>query len=118
MQAKDVELHTGGVDRPYKELGVVKAKASAGSLYSNAPDMESVNDELKQKAASLGANAVINIEYRRGMSLMSYKNLWAEGVAVLMETDEVECRFCAEKIKRAAIKCRFCGSDLAAAQGT
>ena len=57
---------------------------------------------------------MINVSYSRGMSLMSYEVLKAVGTAVIVESDEVNCPFCAETIKRAAKKCKHCGSDLAA----
>ena len=57
---------------------------------------------------------MIHVEYNRGMSLTSYKVLRASGIAVILESDEVRCPFCAETIKREAIKCRYCGSELPA----
>ncbi len=61
----------------------------------------------------MGANAVINVEYDRGMSASSWKALTAHGTAIVAESDEKECPFCSETIKRTAKVCRFCGRDLA-----
>jgi predicted amidophosphoribosyltransferase len=38
----------------------------------------------------------------------------AQTVIVNAPADEVDCPFCAEKIKRKAVKCKHCGSDLRA----
>jgi hypothetical protein len=57
----------------------------------------------------MGANAVIDITYSRGISATSWKSLTAHGTAVVFESGEVNCASCAESIKREAKKCRFCG---------
>jgi hypothetical protein len=116
MQASEVQLHTGSIDLPYKVLGRVEAKRSKRSAFSADPTLDEVNIELQRKAAEMSANAIIDVEYKRGMSLISYGVLTAWGTAVLLESDDVNCRFCAEKIKRAAVKCRYCGEMLTAAQ--
>ena len=76
--------------------------------------IEDVNFKLQEEASKVGANAVINVSYRRGMSLLSYEVLKAVGIAVIVESDEAQCPFCAETIKRAAKKCKHCSTDLAA----
>jgi hypothetical protein len=68
-----------------------------------------VNFKFQEEAAKVGANAVINVTYSRGMSLTSYEVLKAVGMAVLAESDEMPCPSCAEMIKRAAKKCKHCG---------
>jgi hypothetical protein len=77
--------------------------------------MEDVNFKLQEVALKRGANAVINVAYNRGITMTSYKGLTARGVAVVMESAEVPCPFCAEQIKREAVKCQHCGSDIPAA---
>ncbi|SEG56414.1 hypothetical protein SAMN05421819_3569 [Bryocella elongata] len=115
MNTTDIEIHTGGVDRPYKSLGEIKAKCSAGSLFSGEPTITDVNSKLQEAAMQRGANAVLYVSYDRGMSLTSYKNLWATGEAVILEASDKACPLCAEMIKRAAIRCRYCGGDVSAA---
>lgn len=118
MQSSDVQIHTGGLDSPYQKIATVEAKASASSIFSPSPTMEEVNAELRQKAAEMFANAVIDVEYTKGMSLTSYKVLRARGTAVLIQIDEIDCPYCAEKIKRAARKCKHCQSEVGQLAGT
>lgn len=110
MQTAAVEIHTGGLDGRYKEIGAIEAKVSVGSAFSSAPTIADVDAELRVKAAAVYANAVINVEYSRGMSLTSYRVLKARGVAVLKEADDKICHACAETVKRAAKVCRYCAA--------
>jgi uncharacterized protein YbjQ (UPF0145 family) len=114
MKVTDIGIHADDIAQPYKILGEITAKVSKASLFSSSRTIEDVNFKLQEEASALGANAVINVSYSRGMSLMSYEVLKAVGTAVIAESDEVQCRFCAETIKRAAKKCKHCGSDLTA----
>lgn len=112
MQASEVEIHTGSVDRPFRTLGRVEAKRAKASLFSPDPTLDELNTELQRKAAEIGANAILDVEYSRGMSLTSYQVLKGWGTAVVLESFDVKCPFCAETIKREAIKCRFCGESI------
>ncbi|HVB57858.1 MAG TPA: zinc ribbon domain-containing protein [Candidatus Acidoferrales bacterium] len=112
MKVTEIEIHAGDVDRPYKTIGEISAKVQAATAFSKTPTLEDINLKLQEQAAKMGANAVIRVEYGRGMSLTSYKVLRAKGVAVVLESDEVKCPYCAELVKREAIKCKHCGSDL------
>lgn len=99
-----VELFTGEPDKPYRALGPVAAKQDDGNI-------EDVNSVMIEQATSMGADGIINLTYRRKVSLFSFSQLQATGMAVKFESDEKDCPVCAEKIKRAAKKCRFCGAD-------
>jgi uncharacterized protein YbjQ (UPF0145 family) len=112
MKITDIAIHADGITQPHKICGEITAKVSKGAVFSKSPTIEDVNFKLQEEASKLGANAVINVKYSRGMSLMSYEVLKAVGTAVIVESDEVQCPFCAETIKRAALKCKHCGSDL------
>lgn len=108
-----IEIFTDTPARPYKSLGVIKAKvAPMGGMMAKQPTIEDANYKLQEIAASLKANGVINVTYTRGISAMSWKALYAEGEAVIFESEDFACPVCAEQIKRAAQKCRFCGTDL------
>jgi hypothetical protein len=45
----------------------------AATLFSKTPTIEDANFKLKEIALSKGANAVINVEYERGISATSWK---------------------------------------------
>jgi uncharacterized protein YbjQ (UPF0145 family) len=114
MKITDIAIHAGDIAQQYKTLGEITAKVSKGTLLSKSPTIEDANFKLQEQASKLGANAIIKVTYSRGMSLMSYEVLKAVGMAVVVESDEVQCPFCAETIKRAAKKCKHCGSDIPA----
>jgi len=99
MKIAEIAIHAGGIAQQYKLLGEITAKVSKGSLLSKSPTIEDVNFKLQEEASKLGANAVINVKYSRGMTLLSYEVLTAAGLAVIAESDETQCPFCAETIK-------------------
>jgi len=111
-RVEEIEIHDGKPPQSYKTLGDVRARVGAATAFSKSPTVEDVNFKLREEAIKLGANAVINVQYKRGMSAMSWKALTAIGEAVVLESDEISCPVCAERIKRAALKCRFCGADV------
>jgi hypothetical protein len=107
-----LEIHAGDIDRQYRIIGPIRARTGAATAFSKAPTMEDVNFKLREVALKRGANAVINVQYSRGISAMSWKAMTATGTAVVVEPDERQCPHCAETIKREARVCRFCGRDL------
>lgn len=117
MKITDISVHVGDGGLRYKSLKEITAKVSKASVFSKSPTIEDANFKLQEQAAKLGANAVINVTYNRGMSLVSYEVLKAVGLAVVVESDEMPCPACAETIKRAAKKCKHCGEALAGSGG-
>ncbi len=112
MAIEDIEIYENGIDRPYKEIGPIKVRVGARTALSKSKTIEDVNKKLREHALKMGANAVINVQYDRGVSMTSWKALTAKGMAVYAESAYKKCPFCAEPIKREAIKCKHCGADL------
>jgi hypothetical protein len=100
-----VELFTGEPDRPYTILGEVMAKQNDGNI-------EDCNTVLIEQATRMGADGIINLNYDRKVSLMSWSQLNARGTAVKFESADMPCPVCAEMIKRAAKMCRFCQTEI------
>lgn len=115
MQIEAIEIYDGEPPTPYTAIGSVRGRVGAATAFSKTPTIEDVNLKLREEASRLGANAVINVIYKRGPIPSSWKGLTATGTAVRVESDDRACPFCAETIKAAAIKCKHCGSDLSAA---
>lgn len=110
----NIEIMVGAPAQSYKSLGPIQAKLSENSSTAGAPPtIEEVNVKLQEIAAQMGANAVINVTYKRGMGVFSWNVLTGSGEAVILESDDRNCPTCAETIKKAAKKCRFCGADVA-----
>jgi predicted RNA-binding Zn-ribbon protein involved in translation (DUF1610 family) len=109
MKIEDIELHTGKPDFDFKPVREIRAKCEASNALMPAPTEMEINAKLRSLASKVGANAVINVEYRSGVSMTSWKSMTGTGLAVIRESDTVACPHCAEQIKRAATKCRFCG---------
>ncbi len=107
-----IQILTGAPEGEFRSLGLVKAQVGAATAFSKTPTIEDVNFKLQEQAVRLGANAVINVTYNRGISAMSWKALRAEGEAVILESNDMPCPICAETIKTAAKKCRFCGAEI------
>ncbi len=82
-----VEIHSGDLNRPYREVGRVDAVCKAYSRSSKALEIADVNARLASNALQRGANAVINVRYRRGPSLLAWQELKASGVAVVGSED-------------------------------
>ncbi len=68
---------------PYESLGVVTArKGSQPTPFNRRPSEEDVNVRLRKEAARLGADAVIDVRYIRGVIPSSWRGMTAVGMAV------------------------------------
>jgi hypothetical protein len=112
VKVEAIEIHAGEPTFEYTPVRALEAKCEAMTNFSKAPTMEDVNAKLRQMASGLGADAVVRVEYKSGVSLTSWRSMKATGLAVKRVSDERQCPACAETIKRAATKCRFCGTEL------
>lgn len=63
-------------------------------LFSSDPTQEDVNDEMKKKAAELGANALINMDYwKENQCAFGYRNLAGSGEAIFIEKSSSNAPF-------------------------
>ena len=70
-------------ERAYESLGEIHVRVSKTTLFNKDPTREMVAEKLKEKAANLGADAVIFVDYGEvGMSAMSWGKLDGRGTAI------------------------------------
>jgi hypothetical protein len=73
-------------DRPYKSLGDVSVTVNKVTIFNADPTREMVNQRLRNKAAELGADAVIQVRYGTvGIAAMSWGSLDGKGRAIVFE---------------------------------
>ena len=112
MRVDQIEIHDGEPNSLYEVIGEVRARLGARTALNKAPTLEDANSRLREQALKIGAQAVINVQYKRGPIPSSWKGLTATGTGVRLIADEKSCPYCAEMVKQEAIRCRHCGSDL------
>ena len=112
MNIESIEIHTGKGDFTYRPIRRLQAKVEAVSNFAAAPTINDGNAKLRELASKVGANAVVDVEYKTGASMTSWRSMTITGLAVERLSDERPCPVCAEMIKRAAIKCRYCGAEV------
>lgn len=81
----DLQLHyDDNPGRPYTVLGDIKTKVTSGqyAFLRKERTIEDANQKLREVAIRMGADAVINVTYDRGMSLSSWKALKVRGTAI------------------------------------
>ena len=82
MTPEEIEIHMDEGDRPFEELGPVKVRVTAKTAFSKQKTIEEVDEKLRETAAAMGANGVVGVAYKRGISMSSWKALTATGRAV------------------------------------
>jgi ribosomal protein L40E len=112
MNISEIEIFSGKPDFEYEPIRRLEVKCEASNAFMPAPTIDEANGRLRALAAKLGANAIVEVDYNSGISFTSWKSLKAVGLAVTRVSDEKTCPFCAEKVRKAALKCRHCGSEL------
>jgi hypothetical protein len=85
--AAEIEIFEGDVaDRPYKSLGDVSVTVNKVTIFNADPTREMVNQRLRNEAAKLGADAVIQVRYGTvGIGLMSWGSLDGKGRAIVFD---------------------------------
>lgn len=87
VQIDEIQIFAGEPGRTYETVGPLRARVTAATIFSKTPTIEDVNLKLREEAVRLGANAVINVTYSRGVSAMSWKAMTADGTGVLVEAN-------------------------------
>lgn len=81
--AAQIAVMESDAQRKYTSLGDITVTVNKTTVFHPAPTRELVNEALKQKAAELGADAVVLVRYGSvGVSLMSWGSLEGKGRAV------------------------------------
>lgn len=73
-------------DRQYASLGDITVTVNKTTAFHPTPTREQVNKKLQEKAAELGANAVILVRYGQwGVSPLSWGSLEGKGRAIKLQ---------------------------------
>ena len=76
-------LSTGGTNRPHVVLENMTATARQITIFGRVPTNADVDNDLRERAAQLDADAIINVRYgKQGMGLVSYSQISGEGQAI------------------------------------
>lgn len=108
--SSDIYIMHGLPKGEYKALQKINVKSSKSTLFDPSPKVEVVNNMLRDMALQLGANAVVDVKYKKHSN--ASETLEASGLAIIDQSDLMKCPFCFETIKRGAKKCKHCGSML------
>jgi hypothetical protein len=82
-----IQIIEGDVtDRPYNSLGDVSVTVNKVTIFNADPTRDMVNQRLRNEAAKLGADAVIQVRYGTvGISPLSWGSLDGKGRAIVFE---------------------------------
>lgn len=73
-------------DKPYKSLGEISVTVNKTTIFNADPTRQMVDQRLREKASTLGADAVIQVRYGTvGIALMSWGALDGKGRAVAFD---------------------------------
>jgi uncharacterized protein YbjQ (UPF0145 family) len=83
MQPSAIQIHRDKPSQPYEELKEIKARKGAQPTpFNKRPSEADMDEKLRQKAAKLGADAVIGVTYKPGIIPSSWRGMTATGTAV------------------------------------
>ena len=81
--AASITVSEADSNRKYVSLGDISVSVNKTTVFNKDPTRDDVNQKLKEKAAELGADAVILVRYGDGgISLMSWGSLEGRGRAI------------------------------------
>ena len=80
--AEKIIITEDDLNKPYKELGTVEAVVRKGTILNAHPTKEQVNEKLKKEASKIGADAIIKVEYKSGIGMISWGVMSGKGIAV------------------------------------
>ena len=70
-------------NKKYRVLGDIEVNVNKTTIFNEDPNRAYVDSELREKAAAMGADAVVMVRYGTvGMGLMSWGSLNGKGRAV------------------------------------
>lgn len=87
-KASDQVILTEGdiTNRPYRSLGDIDVTVKKWTIFDADPTREQVAAALKEKAAAMGADAVVLVRYGTvGIGLMSWGQMDGQGRAVAFQ---------------------------------
>lgn len=112
-KSNDVRILVEPPTRGYKSLSEVSVKLVRWTPLERKYTREDVNQRLREKAMALGGNALINVRYeQKDQTMATAGYIEGRGLVIIDNSDTVACPYCAEVIKREAIKCKHCGSEI------
>lgn len=78
-----IPVSTSGTSRPHVVLENMTATARQITVFGKVPTNADVDNDLRQRAAELDADAVINVRYgKQGVGLVSWSQISGEGQAI------------------------------------
>lgn len=73
-------------NRPYRSLGDIDVTVKKWTIFDKDPTQDQVAQALKEKAAAMGADAVVLVRYGTvGIGLMSWGQMDGQGRAVVFQ---------------------------------
>lgn len=97
----------------YRTLSEVSVKLTRWTPLERKYTREDVDQRLREKAMALGGNAIINVRYdQKDHTMATAGYIEGRAMAIIDESDQAVCPFCAETIKPQATRCKHCGSDI------
>lgn len=69
-------------NRKYKEIGLVEVSIKKLTVFHKDPTKELANEALSEKARAIGADAVINVQYKSGVGFTTWGYIDASGTGV------------------------------------